>query len=157
EFSVWQRGRGPFGVFGSRKRVLTVGLCVLHFLSVSEFKSILAHEFAHFSHDDTYWNRFLFQVSLSLRTVTHEMARTGRWVTWCNPFYWFFWLYSKCYSLLSAGFSRSREFLADRMACVLYGSDVFSGGLEKVCTDGGLFEQVIYKNIVQQLAKNQAF
>ncbi|MGE3804732.1 MAG: M48 family metallopeptidase [Gemmataceae bacterium] len=157
EFSVCQRGRGPFGVFGGSRRVLTLGLCVLHFLTESEFKSILAHEFAHFSHADTYWHRFIYQVTLSLRTALGEMARTGGWVTWINPFYWFFWLYSRSYSLLAAGFSRSREFLADRMACSHYGSDVFATALEKVCIDGGQFEKVIYKNIAGLLAKNQAF
>jgi Zn-dependent protease with chaperone function len=137
--------------------VLTVGLCVLPFLTVAEFKSILAHEFAHFSHADTFWHRFLFQVSLSLRTATREMARTGRWLTWANPFFWFFWLYSKSYSLLSAGFSRSREFLADRMACSLYGSDVFTEALRKVCIDGTHFERVVYKNVARLIGQKQAF
>jgi Zn-dependent protease with chaperone function len=157
EFSVHQEGRGPFGMFGSRKRVLTVGLCVLNFLSEGELKSILAHEFAHFSHADTHWNRFLFQVTLALRTAMREMARTGGWVTYVNPFYWFFWLYSKSYSLLSAGFSRSREFLADRMACTLYGSDVFCRALRKVITDGSHFEVTVYGNIVRLLRQKKAY
>lgn len=157
EFSVYQKGRGPFGMFGSRKRVLTIGLCVLSFLTIDEFKSILAHEFAHFSHADTFWHRFLFQVHLSLNTAIKEMARTGGWVTYLNPFFWFFWLYSRSFGLLASGFSRSREFLADRMACQLYGSDVFTEALRKVCTDGADFEAVIYDNILSLLRKNQAF
>ncbi len=157
DFGVHQEGRGPFGVFGGRKRVLTLGLCVLHYLSVSEFKAILAHEYAHFSHADTFWNRFLFQVTLSLRTAMREMARTGGWFTYVNPFYWFFWTYSKSYSLLSAGFSRSREFLADRMACTLYGADVFARALRKVCTDGSHFELTVYTNIVRLLKARKAY
>ncbi len=157
DFSVYQYGRGPFGVFGGRKRVLTLGLCVMNFLTISELKAILAHEFAHFSHADTYWNRFLFQVTLSLRTVMREMARTGGTLTWVNPFYWFFWLYSKSYSMLSAGFSRSREFLADRMACSLYGADVFARGLRKVITDGSHFEGTVYSNIVRLLRQKKAY
>jgi Zn-dependent protease with chaperone function len=157
DFCVHQESRGPFGVFGARKRVLTLGLCMMNFLTVSELKAILAHEFAHFSHADTFWNRFLFQVTLSLRVAMREMARTGGWVTWVNPFYWFFWLYSKSYSLLAAGFSRSREFLADRMACTLYGADIFARGLRKVCTDGALFEMTIYGNIVRLLKQKKAY
>jgi Zn-dependent protease with chaperone function len=157
DFGVHQEGRGPFGVFGGRKRVLTLGLCVMHYLSVSEFKAILAHEYAHFSHADTFWNRFLFQVTLSLRTAMREMARTGGWFTYVNPFYWFFWLYSRSYSLLSSGFSRSREFLADRMACTLYGADVFARALRKVCTDGTHFELTVYENIVRLLKEKKAF
>ena len=43
------------------------------------------------------------------------------------------------------------------MACGLYGSDVFISGLQKVCTDGSLFESTIYKNIVQLLKEKKAF
>jgi Zn-dependent protease with chaperone function len=157
DFGVHQEGRGPFGMFGSRKRVLTLGLCVMDVLSVGELKSILAHEFAHFSHADTHWNRFLYQVTLSLRTAMREMARTGGALTYANPFYWFFFLYNKSYGLLSAGFSRSREFLADRMACTLYGSDVFCRALRKVCTDGTHFEWVIYHKIVTLLRQKKAY
>src|SRR5262249_31710964 len=102
-------------------------------------------------------NRFLFQVTLSLRTAMREMARTGAWFTYVNPFYWFFWLYSKSYSLLSAGFSRSREFLADRMACSLYGADGSAGALRKVCTDGTHFELTVYDNIVRLLKQRKAY
>jgi Zn-dependent protease with chaperone function len=156
-YGVYQEGRGPFGVFGGRKRVLILGLCVMNFLSISELKAILAHEFAHYSHADTFWNRFLFQVTLSLRTAMREMARTGGVFTWVNPFFWFFWLYSKTYSMLSAGFSRSREFLADRMACSQYGSDVFARGLRKVITDGSHFEGTVYSNIVRLLRQKKAY
>jgi Zn-dependent protease with chaperone function len=157
EFSVYQEGRGPFGAFGSRKRVLTLGLCVMHFLTVSEFKAILAHEYAHFSHADTYWSRFLFQVTLSLHTALREMDRTGGWVTRVNPFYWFFWLYARSYRLLASGFSRSREFLADRMACSLYGSDVFTAALAKVCTDGALFEMAMRRQVQLLLRHRKAY
>ena len=157
EFSVYQIGRGPFGAFGGKRRVLTVGLCVMNFLTVAEFKSILAHEFAHFSHADTFWSRFLYQVTLSLNVASYEMARTGGFITYVNPFYWFFRLYGKSYNLLSAGFSRSREYLADRMACLLYGSDVFTSALRKVCTDGSHFETVIYDNIRKLLRDGKSF
>jgi Zn-dependent protease with chaperone function len=157
DFGVHQEGRGPFGVFGGKKRVLTIGLCVLDVLTLDEFKAILAHEYAHFSHADTFWSRFLFQVTLSLRTAMQEMARTGGWIAYINPFYWFFWLYSKSYSLLGAGFSRSHEFLADRMACTLYGSDVFARALRKVCTDGVHFEMVVYENIARLLRNKKAY
>ncbi len=53
----------------------------------------------------------------------------------------------KAYNLLSSGFSRSREFLADRMAAGLYGSGVFATALKKVCTEGTLFEMTMYDNV----------
>src|SRR5262249_44485016 len=85
------------------------------------------------------------------------MGQTGGWYNYINPIFWFLVLYHKSYRLLSAGFSRSREFLADRMAAGLYGSDVFASALTKVCTDGTLFEMTIYNSISELLAENKAF
>lgn len=154
---VHQEGRGPFGIFGVKRRVLTLGVSTLRFLTVGELKAILAHEYAHFSHQDTFYSRFIYQVTLSIQEALQGMARTGGGFNYVNPFLWFLILYHKAYSLLSAGFSRSREFLADRMAAGLYGSDVFTSALTKVCTDGTLFEMTIYDNIARLLQDGKAF
>jgi Zn-dependent protease with chaperone function len=154
---VHQEGRGPFGIFGISKRVLTLGVSTLRFLTVGELKAILAHEYAHFSHQDTFYSRFIYQVTLSIQEALQGMAQTGGKLNYINPFLWFLVLYHKAYSLLSAGFSRSREFLADRMAASLYGSDVFTRALTKVCTDGSLFEMTIYNNITHLLQEGKAF
>jgi Zn-dependent protease with chaperone function len=154
---VHQEGRGPFGICGVKRRVLTLGLSTLHFLTIGELKSILAHEYAHFSHRDTFYNRFIFQVALSITQALQGMGAAGGKLNYINPFFWFLYLYYKCYNLLSAGFSRSREFLADRMAATLYGSDVFTSALTKVSTDGALFEMTMYDNIAKLLGENKAF
>ncbi|MBI3408391.1 MAG: M48 family metalloprotease [Planctomycetes bacterium] len=154
---VHQEGKGPFGIFGVKRRVLTLGLSTMRYLSVAELKAILAHEYAHFSHNDTFYGRFIYQVHMSIERALYGMGTSGGVINYVNPFYWFLFLYYKCYSLLAAGFSRSREFLADRMACSLYGSDVFATGLIKVSTDGTLFEKTIYDNISKLLAEQQAF
>ncbi len=154
---VHQEGRGPFGMFGVKNRVLTLGLSTMRFLTVGELKAILAHEYAHFSHRDTFYSRFIYQVHMSIEQALMGMGGAGGKFNYLNPFYWFLYLYYKCYSLLSAGFSRSREFLADRMASSLYGSDVFASALTKVSTDGTLFEMTIYQHISQLLEQQQAF
>jgi Zn-dependent protease with chaperone function len=155
--SVHQEGRGPFGVFGVKRRVLTLGLSTIRCLTVGELKAILAHEYAHFSHKDTFYGRFVYQVHMSIGEALHGMLSSGGMVTYANPFYWFLWLYYKSYALLAAGYSRSREFLADRMAATLYGSDQFRQALTKTCTDGTLFEMTIYNHINQLLAEQKAF
>jgi hypothetical protein len=43
------------------------------------------------------------------------------------------------------------------MACSLYGSDVFVSALNKVITEGGLFESTIYHNVVERLKRGKAF
>jgi Zn-dependent protease with chaperone function len=154
---VHQEGRGPFGMFGVKQRVLTLGLSTMNFLTIGELKAILAHEYAHFSHKDTFYNRFIYQVTLTIEQSLAGMGATGGIYNYVNPFYWFLYLYYKCFHLLSAGFSRSREFLADRMAATLYGSDVFASALTKVSTDGTLFEMTVYDNISQLLEANKVF
>src|SRR5207244_3982614 len=37
---VQQKGRGPFGMFGVKRRVLTLGLSTMHYLTVGELKAI---------------------------------------------------------------------------------------------------------------------
>jgi Zn-dependent protease with chaperone function/Flp pilus assembly protein TadD len=157
DIGVKQEGRGPFGLFGARRRVLILGIATLRFLTISELKAILAHEYAHFSHGDTLYNRFIAQVSLALAQAREGMRRSGGAICWINPFFWFYFLYSKAYGLLSSGFSRSREYLADRMACSLYGSDVFSSALAKVVAEGALFELVAFENVWLKVKKKRSF
>jgi Zn-dependent protease with chaperone function len=154
---VHQEGRGPFGIFGVKRRVLTLGVSTMHFLTVQELKSILAHEYAHFSHKDTFYSRFIYQVHLSIENALNGMGQAGGKLNYVNPFYWFLYLYYRSYSLLAAGYSRSREFLADRMSSTLYGSDVFASALTKVSTDGRLFESVLWDNIGKLLQEGKAF
>ncbi len=86
---VHQEGRGPFGVFGVKRRVLTLGLSTMHFLTVAELQSILAHEYAHFSHRDTFYSRFIYQVTLCIQEALHGMGRSGGTLNYVNPFFWF--------------------------------------------------------------------
>src|SRR5205085_5282418 len=139
------------------RRILTLGLSTMNYLTVGELQAILAHEYAHFSHRDTYYNRFIYQVSLSIGQALQGMGQSGGAFNYVNPFFWFLYLYHRAYHLLSAGFSRSREFLADRMASSLYGANVFTSALTKVCTDGQLFEMTVYGNINQMLEENKSF
>lgn len=157
EISVHQAGRGPFGIFGVKKRVLTLGMSNLRFLTVGELAAILAHEYGHFSHDDTFYGRFIYQVTLSIDRALAGMGQAGGALNYFNPFFWFLYLYHRCYSLLAAGYSRSREFLADRMACCVYGSDVFTSGLRKVATEGTLFEETMPPRVQRLVAADQCF
>src|SRR5262249_5735992 len=91
---VHQEGRGPFGIFGVKRRVLTLGLSTLRFLSAGELRAILAHEYAHFSHKDTFYSRFIYQVHLSIEQALQGMGGSGG-ITYVNPFYWFLDLYDR--------------------------------------------------------------
>ncbi len=155
--AVKQEGSGPFGLLGKRRRVLEIGISTLPLLSRDEFHSILAHEYGHFSRNDTLYGRFIFQVSASLATSLAVMSAAGGFLNYVNPFYGFWWLYLRAYTLLANGFSRSREFLADRQAVAAYGKQAFVSGLTKVAVDGALFESTVYTNIQHLLSQGKAF
>jgi Zn-dependent protease with chaperone function/tetratricopeptide (TPR) repeat protein len=155
--SVHQEGSGPFGLLGKRQRVLEIGISTLPLLTREEFNSILAHEYGHFTHKDTFYTRFIFQVSASLATSLAVMNAAGGVLNYVNPFYWFWWLYLRAYTLLATGFSRPREFLADRRAAAVYGKQALVSGLTKVAVDGVLFESTVYANVLHLLSQGKAF
>jgi Zn-dependent protease with chaperone function len=155
--SVRQDGSGPFGLLGRRRRVLEIGISTLPLLTAREFKSVLAHEYGHFTHNDPYYSRFVFQVSASLSVSLAVMDAAGGWLNKLNPFHWFWWCYLKAYTLLATGFSRSREFLADRRAVETYGKQAFVSGLAKISVDGMLFESAMHANIRRLLGEGKAF
>jgi Zn-dependent protease with chaperone function/tetratricopeptide (TPR) repeat protein len=155
--AVYQEGAGPFGLLGRRRRVLDIGISTLPLLTRSEFQSILAHEYGHFTQNDPFYSRFIFQVSASLTTSLAVMSAAGGFLNHINPFYWFWWLYLRAYTLLANGFSRSREFLADREAVAAYGKRPFVSGLTKASVDGVLFESTVYVNIQHQLGQGRTF
>jgi Zn-dependent protease with chaperone function len=153
---VSEQGKGPFGLW-RRRRVMEIGMPTFSCLTVPEFKSVIAHEFAHFSHQDPFYGRFIFQVSIALQRSLAMMNAAGGVLTWINPFYWFYWLYLKAYLLLAAGFSRSCEYLADRRAVLAYGKQAFISGLTKISVNDVLFGQTAVFNIHERLQHGQAF
>ncbi len=153
---VRESGKGPFGLF-KRSRVLEIGISTLSQLTTSEFKSILAHEFGHFSHQDTFFARVISQVTASLANSMAVMNAAGGAANYFNPFYWFYWLYLRAYMMLASGFSRSREFLADRRAVLAYGKNTFISALTKVVVDGAVFEGSAVQNIKAALGSGHRF
>ncbi|MCA9039636.1 MAG: M48 family metalloprotease [Planctomycetaceae bacterium] len=153
EICVFQTGRGPFGILGVKDRALVIGMCSLHTLTILEFQAILAHEYAHFGHGDTKISRLIHQVMLSMAQTLETMAQTGGWLRLINPIYWFLFLYFKTFSLMTAGYSRSQEYLADRMAIAIYGSNTFKKALIKVATEATVMEECLMQREFDAIAE----
>ena len=149
-------GSGPLGLF-RRRRFMEIGIPAFSQLTQSEFKSVIAHEYGHFTHRDAFYTQFISRVTGSLTYSMAVMQLAGGVLTYVNPFYWFYWLYLRAYMLLAAGFSRSREFLADRRAVVAFGKEAFASGLTKISVDGRLFESTAAGNIRRELSQFLAF
>ncbi len=153
---VREEGKGPFGVF-RRRRVMELGVSTMSVLTTSEFKSILAHEYAHFTNRDSVYIRFISQATASLGNSLAVMNAAGGFINYVNPFFWAYWLYLRAYILLAAGFSRSREFLADRRAVLEYGTEPFASALTRTAVDGTLFEWSAVPNVMNELNAGRAF
>ena len=144
------------GVFdlliGRTERTLSIGLGALSGMSVSEFKAILAHEYGHFSNNDTAWNSLTFTNSGVLQNTLRNMPSPqsadedagGAYVaaTALNPALWVLMAYSFLFSVFTNGFSRIGEVLADKNAVTYFGRKNFVKGLRKVSLNGLLFAQV---------------
>jgi Zn-dependent protease with chaperone function len=126
---------------------MQIGLATLSQVNLGELQAILAHEFGHYTQHDPFYTRFIFQVTASLDHSLAVMQASAGFMNYINPFFWFYWLYLRAYALLASGFSRSREFLADRRAVSVFGKESFCSGLVKAAVDGHLMEQMLMPNI----------
>jgi hypothetical protein len=138
-----QEGRGPFGILGVRRRVLTLGWSALRLLSVGELQALLAREYVHDSRRGPFAARFLRRSVRSIHESLGEMRQEADQRLHVLPFYALLAAYHGAYVLLAAPYLRSREFLADRIASSLYGSDVFAAALTRTAIDAALYEMAV--------------
>jgi hypothetical protein len=138
-----QEGRGPFGILGVRRRVLTLGWSALRRLSVGELQALVAREYVHCSRRSTFAARYLRRALQSIRESLAEMRQEAGQRLHVLPFYALLAAYHRTYALFAAPYLRSREFLADRMASSLYGSDVFTDALAHTTLDAPLLEMAV--------------
>src|SRR5215472_1051625 len=137
EINAWVANRGGFLGIGSR-RILGVGLPLLGALNISQFRAILAHEFAHYYGGDTKLGPWLRRAQLAMIRTFQNMGAVGKamrvavmQILYAAVFgilkwYWLFFL------RVINGVSRRQEFRADELACLVGGKQAFIGGLRLV-------------------------
>lgn len=129
--------RGGILGFGSR-RIMAIGLPLLATLTVSEFRGVLAHEFAHYYSGDTKLGPFVYKTqSAMIRTFQNigsiqELSRIGI----ISLLYSVVTVVLKNYFILflrvTNFVSRKKEYRADELACTVAGADPFIQGLRKI-------------------------
>ena len=121
------------------RRVLIVGVPLLHILSESELRGVLAHEFGHYSGGDTRLGPWIYRTRETIeRTVEQLSAHRGslarelaRW-----PFIW----YGRSFLKITAAISRRQEFAADARAARNVGRATYVGALERIHAFGPGFD-----------------
>jgi Zn-dependent protease with chaperone function len=141
EPNAWVAQRGGFLGFGSF-RVLALGLPLLSRLTVSEFRAVLAHEFAHYYGGDTGFGPFVAKAQNALLKSLERLSQNSgilgflsRWaivallrllVVGLLSLYW------KLFIRLMLVVSRRWEYRADELACAVAGGTHLISGLEKL-------------------------
>ena len=137
EPNVWVADRGGVMGFGSR-RVMGLGLPLLGALNVSQFRAILAHEFAHYYGGDTKLGPWLHRTQMAMIRTFRNMGSVGtamrvaimavlyRVVFGILKWYWL--LFLRAINFVS----RRQEFRADELACIVAGPQPLMSGLRIV-------------------------
>jgi Zn-dependent protease with chaperone function len=131
EVAVFERGGLLKRLSGQTERCLILGLGVLDGFQVRPFKSVLAHEYGHFSNKDTAGGNLALGARRSLMRMGMALAESGA-AGWYNPAWLFFRGYYAVFLRISQGASRLQEVLADRLAIFTYGSQAFQDGYRHV-------------------------
>ena len=131
-------------------RTLSLGVPVVNELTVSELKSILAHEFAHFSGHDTLYSTFVSPVYNGLQTAVinlspedsgDESITTRLIEIILLPSFLFLSVCHEYFSTIDSILSRNRELRADFISASHYGSDSFKNALKKVIQFGSCYDE----------------
>lgn len=137
--AVTERGRAMQKMRGKGQRSLILGLGALEGMNQGQFKAILAHEYGHFSNQDTAGGNFANRVRQSIQQMAIGLAQKGM-AQWYNPAWWFFNGFYRLFLRVTLGASRLQEILADRYAALAYGAQNFIDGLKHVIRRGLEFE-----------------
>lgn len=131
---------GRFRVLmGRGERILHLGLGAMRGLTVTELKSILAHEYGHFSHGETRLTPIISRIQTQVIRVVQSIYSMGGGNL--NPVGWFLRAYFFVYLRITAGHGRRRELLADRVSALAYGGDAFGTALTKVVENSAAYNR----------------
>jgi Zn-dependent protease with chaperone function len=129
---------------GRRGRILGLGLPLLGTLTVSQFRAVLAHEFAHFYSGDTRLGPWLYSARASMVRVLTNL-HTGRVSGFLRALTTFLIiriaytvvfgamrLYGKALLRVTNFLSRRQEYRSDELACHIGGSAAFIKALQSI-------------------------
>jgi len=135
--NAWVADRGGLMGFGSR-RVMGLGLPLLGALNISQFRAILAHEFAHYYGGDTKLGPWVHRTQMAMVRTLQNMASVGqtRKVALMRLLFVIVFGIVKSYWLLFLRairfVSRQQEFRADELACIVAGPGPLISGLRTI-------------------------
>jgi Zn-dependent protease with chaperone function len=129
--------RGGVMGFGSR-RIMGLGLPLLSLLTVSQFRAVLAHEFAHYYGGDTSLGPWVYKTKTSIVRVFENIGSVRGFarIAVLGVMYalvttllkWYFITFLRVIHLIS----RKQEYRADELACLIAGRQNLIDGLQSI-------------------------
>lgn len=129
--------RGGVLGFGSR-RVMGLGLPLLSALNISQFRAVLAHEFAHYYGGDTKLGPWLYRTKMAMIRTFQNMGSVGQamrvavmqvlYVVVFGILKGYWRLFLRAINFVS----RRQEFRADELACIVAGTQPLASGLRSI-------------------------
>jgi heat shock protein HtpX len=141
EVNAFVADRGGFLGFGSR-RILAVGFPLMSILTVSEFRAILAHEFAHYYSGDTRMGPLVHRAQTAMIRTFRNIGKVGELgrVAIIHVMYLavtFILKNTFLFFLRVIHFvSRKKEFRADELASLVAGAEPLLKGLRRIHAGG---------------------
>ncbi len=136
DVNAWVAQRGGIMGIGSR-RVMGLGLPLMHLLTRAQLRAVLAHEFGHYHGGDTKLGPWIYKTRGTIgRTLGALGGADGKGSLLQLPFLW----YGKVFLRITHAISRRQEFVADDLAARVVGSQPLIHGLRTVHGAGPAFQ-----------------
>jgi Zn-dependent protease with chaperone function len=129
--------RGGVMGFGSR-RIMGLGLPLLSLLTVSQFRAVLAHEFAHYYGGDTSLGPWVYKTKSSIVRIFENIGSVGElariailgvmYMVVATLLKGYFIAFLRVINLIS----RKQEYRADELACLVVGRQNLIDGLQAI-------------------------
>ena len=138
DVNAWVATRGGILGIGGR-RVMGLGLPLMHLLTVDQLKAVLAHEFGHYGGGDTKIGRLVYHTRMGLgRTL---VAVEGKSIAVL------FNLYGAFVMRVTSAVSRQEEFAADRFAARATSPQDLADSLQVIDQRAALFPLFFASNV----------
>jgi len=150
DLAVAERGSVLARIGNRSRRVLLLGVAVIDELPRDAFKSILAHEYAHFIHRDTAVGSFARHVEYAMLNFVAAVIRRGKIRKW-DVAIQFLRYFPAIFYRLTYGACRLREVHADQVAVTAYGRTAFELGLRHSTRKSIEFDSVLDREFNNRL------
>ncbi|HUQ82645.1 MAG TPA: M48 family metallopeptidase [Gemmatimonadaceae bacterium] len=146
DMNAWVAQRGGVMGFGSR-RVMGLGLPLMQALTISQLRSVLAHEFGHYHGGDTALGPWIYKTRAAIGRTLHTLSNHSAMLM--KPFEW----YGNAFLRITHAISRRQEFAADALAARVTGTATTVDALKMVHSAGMAFDPYWQTEIMPAIQK----